>query len=88
MYCRKNFVLTVNRPTFLKTRDQLDATSLQVLDEFSKDPSRPLYYGELADALDKAPQYLMAALTELQLAGYIDLLPDERYQLQEDPEAQ
>ncbi len=77
-----------NRPTFLKTRDQLDATSLQVLDEFSKDPSRPLYYGELADALDKAPQYLMAALTELQLAGYIDLLPDERYQLQADPEEQ
>lgn len=72
-------------PTFLKTKDQLDATSLLVLDEFLKDPSRPLYYGELADALDKAPQYLMAALTELQLAGYLDLLPDERYQLQQDP---
>lgn len=72
-------------PTYLKTKDQLDATSLLVLGEFLKDPSRPLYYGELADALDKAPQYLMAALTELQLSGYLDLLPDEHYQLQQDP---
>lgn len=38
-----------------------------------------LYYEEISDAVDLAPQYLLAALTELQLAGWLDLLDDQRY---------
>ena len=45
----------------------------------SESGCKPLYYEEISDAVDLAPQYLFAALTELQLAGYLDLLDDQRY---------
>lgn len=38
-----------------------------------------LYYDDFAMRLDMAPQYLLAALTELSLASYIDLTDDQRY---------
>lgn len=38
-----------------------------------------LYYDDFAMLLDMAPQYLLAALTELSLASYIDLTDDQRY---------
>lgn len=45
----------------------------------TSESSIPLYYEEIANRVDLAPQYLFAALTELQLAGYLDLLADQRY---------
>lgn len=62
-----------------KPRDELTPEALRVLDCFRRDPERPLYYEDFIAKLDMAPQYLLAALTELQLAGYLDLLPDETY---------
>ena len=40
---------------------------------------KALYYDDFAMRLDMAPQYLLAALTELSLASYIDLTDDQRY---------
>ena len=44
-----------------------------------KSPYKALYYDDFAMRLDMAPQYLLAALTELSLACYIDLTADQRY---------
>ena len=43
-----------------------------------------LYYDDFAMRLDMAPQYLLAALTELSLASYIDLTDDQRYVLEKE----
>lgn len=44
-----------------------------------KSPHTALYYDDFVMRLDMAPQYLLAALTELSLACYIDLTADQRY---------
>ena len=41
--------------------------------------TKALYYDDFAMRLDMAPQYLWAALTELSLAGYLDMTVDQRY---------
>lgn len=45
-----------------------------------RDPDgQPLYYEDISARIDMAPQYLLAALTELSLASYIDLTMDQQY---------
>lgn len=63
----------------VKPLKDLTTEARRVLSCFRPDPERPLYYEDFIADLDMAPQYMLAALTELQLAGYVDLLPDERY---------
>ncbi|MBQ8062818.1 MAG: hypothetical protein IJ230_02660 [Clostridia bacterium] len=79
---------SVRRPAPAKPLNALTPEALRVLSCFREEPERPLYYEDFIAALDMAPQYLLAALTELQLAGYLDLLPDERYRCTTDPKGE
>ena len=59
----------------------LDGEALRVARAFQRTPGHALYYDQLDHLLDMAPQYLLAALTELQIKGLIDILPDTRYRM-------
>lgn len=63
--------------TPLKPVKDLSQEARVVLACFREDHA--LYYDDFAMLLDMAPQYLLAALTELSLASYIDLTDDQRY---------
>ena len=63
--------------TPLKPVKDLSQEARVVLACFREDHA--LYYDDFAMRLDMAPQYLLAALTELSLASYIDLTDDQRY---------
>ncbi len=63
----------------LKPFKDLSSAAKTVLDCYRNSFGQPLYYEEIADRADIAPQYLLAALTELSLASYLDLTMDQRY---------
>ena len=69
--------------TPLKPVKDLSQEARVVLACFREDDNnthlKALYYDDFAMSLDMAPQYLLAALTELSLASYIDLTDDQRY---------
>lgn len=65
--------------TPLKPVNELSQEARVVLNCFRDPDGQPLYYEDIAARIDMAPQYLLAALTELSLASYIDLTMDQQY---------
>lgn len=62
-----------------KPVNELSQEAKVVLNCFRDPDGQPLYYEDIAARIDMAPQYLLAALTELSLASYIDLTMDQQY---------
>ena len=65
--------------TPLKPVNELSQEARVVLNCFRDPDGQPLYYEDFSARIDMAPQYLLAALTELSLASYIDLTMDQQY---------
>lgn len=65
--------------TPLKPVKDLSQEARVVLACFRDPDGQPLYYEDISARIDMAPQYLLAALTELSLASYIDLTMDQQY---------
>ena len=65
--------------TPLKPVNELSQEARVVLNCFRDPDGQPLYYEDISARIDMAPQYLLAALTELSLASYIDLTMDQQY---------
>ena len=65
--------------TPLKPEKDLSQEARVVLACFRDPDGQPLYYEDISARIDMAPQYLLAALTELSLASYIDLTMDQQY---------
>ncbi|GEM_PF-1505569 len=65
--------------TPLKPVKDLSQEARVVLACFRDPDGQPLYYEDISVRIDMAPQYLLAALTELSLASYIDLTMDQQY---------
>ena len=62
-----------------KPVNELSQEARVVLNCFRDPDGQPLYYEDFSARIDMAPQYLLAALTELSLASYIDLTMDQQY---------
>ena len=62
-----------------KPVNELSQEARVVLNCFRDPDGQPLYYEDISARIDMAPQYLLAALTELSLASYIDLTMDQQY---------
>ncbi|MBQ6526646.1 MAG: DNA-protecting protein DprA [Clostridia bacterium] len=62
-----------------KPVNELSQEARVVLNCFRDPDGQPLYYEDITARIDMAPQYLLAALTELSLASYIDLTMDQQY---------
>lgn len=60
---------------------ELSDEALRVARAFERAPDRTMYYEDLERELDMAPQYLLAALTVLQIKGLVDIRDDERYSM-------
>ena len=65
--------------TPLKPVNELSQEARVVLNCFRDPDGQPLYYEDFSARIDMAPQSLLAALTELSLASYIDLTMDQQY---------